>query len=91
MTSKVCSQDGTTIAYDRVGNGPVVILVDGALCHRRFGPSGDLAKALSPHFSVVTYDRRGRGDSGQGTAWTAEREVEDLRALIDAVGGSASR
>ena len=42
-----------------------------------------------PHFSVVTYDRRGRGDSGQGTAWTAEREVEDLRALIDAVGGSA--
>jgi pimeloyl-ACP methyl ester carboxylesterase len=85
----VTSKDGTSIAFDRVGSGPTLILVDGALCHRRFGPSGALAKQLAAHFSVVTYDRRGRGDSGHATPWTAEREVEDLDALIAAVGGSA--
>jgi pimeloyl-ACP methyl ester carboxylesterase len=85
----VTSSDGTLIAYDRIGNGPTVILVDGALCHRRFGPSGALAKALAAQFSVVAYDRRGRGDSGDTAPWTAAREVEDLDALIKAVGGTA--
>jgi pimeloyl-ACP methyl ester carboxylesterase len=87
--STVTSKDGTSIAFDRVGTGPSLILVDGALCHRRFGPSAALAKELAPHFSVVTYDRRGRGDSGHGSAWTADREVEDLDALIAVAGGTA--
>lgn len=85
--STVTSQDGTTIAYDRAGEGPPVILVDGALCHRRFGPAGPLAAKLAGHFTVYTYDRRGRGDSGRGTPpYAPEREVEDLAALIGQVG-----
>lgn len=83
------SNDGTTIAYDRTGSGPALILVDGAMCHRDFGPSKDLAKALEGHFTVYTYDRRGRGSSGDTGAYSVEREVEDLEALIKAAGGSA--
>ena len=46
------------------GQGPAIILIDGALGFRSFGPMPELAKLLSPHFTVVTYDRRGRGESG---------------------------
>src|SRR4051794_27682672 len=87
--STVTSQDGTTIAYERLGDGPPVILVDGALCSRDSGPSRPLADALAERFSVVVYDRRGRGASGDRAPYAVEREVEDLAALLDAVGGSA--
>jgi len=60
----VRSRDGTRIAYDRLGAGPPVILVDGAFCTRSFGPMPKLAPLLAPHFTVFLYDRRGRGDSG---------------------------
>lgn len=86
----VTSHDGTSIAYDRSGEGPTVILVDGALCFRKFGPMEALAALLAPHCSVVTYDRRGRGESGDMAPYAVEREVEDIEALIDAVGGSAA-
>lgn len=86
----VTSRDGTTIAYERVGKGPTVILVDGALCHRRMGPMPALAKHLAERFSVILYDRRGRGESGNTLPWSVEREVEDIAALIEAAGGSAS-
>jgi pimeloyl-ACP methyl ester carboxylesterase len=85
----VTSRDGTRIAFDRVGEGPPVILVDGALCHRRFGPAGPLAKHLADRFTVITYDRRGRGDSGDTQPYAVEREVEDLDAVIQEQGGSA--
>jgi pimeloyl-ACP methyl ester carboxylesterase len=85
----VTSADGTTIAFDRVGSGPPVILVDGALCYRAAGPAGPLAKELAPHFTVYTYDRRGRGDSGDTGPYAVDREVEDLHALVDRAGGSA--
>lgn len=85
----VPSKDGTVIAYSRIGQGPALILVDGALCSRAFGPSKALAACLSPHFTVITYDRRGRGESGDTAPYAIEREVEDLEALIDAVGGTA--
>jgi pimeloyl-ACP methyl ester carboxylesterase len=62
--NKVFSKDGTEIAYDKQGQGPTVILVDGALAFRSFGPMPELAKLLALNFSVFTYDRRGRGDSG---------------------------
>ncbi len=84
----VTSKDGTVIAYSQVGQGPEVILVDGALCYREFGPSKALAAKISPHFSVITYDRRGRGESGDTLPYAVEREVEDLEALIEAVGGT---
>jgi pimeloyl-ACP methyl ester carboxylesterase len=87
--NSVISSDGTKIAYSEQGAGPAVILVDGALCYRSFGPMSHLAELLSPHFTVYTYDRRGRGESGSGKPATVEREVEDIDALIKAAGGSA--
>jgi len=84
----VTSRDGTSIAYTRIGNGPPLIIVDGALCHRAFGPSAAVANALSDHFTVITYDRRGRGESGNDSPYVVEREVEDIAALIGFTGES---
>ena len=86
----VQSADGTSIAYDRIGTGPALILVDGALCRRAFGPMPKLAALLAPHFTVYTYDRRGRGDSSDAASYAVERELEDLAALLTAAGGAAS-
>jgi quinol monooxygenase YgiN len=83
----VQSKDGTGIAYTKAGDGPPVILVDGTACYRKFGPSTRLAKRLTGRFNVVTYDRRGRGDSGDVQPYVAEREIEDLQLLIDHAGG----
>ena len=85
----VTSADGTRIAVSTIGSGPAVVLVDGALCHRNMGPLGDLATALADRFTVYTYDRRGRGASGDAGTYAVEREVEDLAAVIAAAGGSA--
>jgi pimeloyl-ACP methyl ester carboxylesterase len=87
--SNATSKDGTTIAYDQSGKGPAVILVDGALCYRAFGPMATLSTLLAPHFTVFTYDRRGRGESGNTQPYALAREVEDIEALINAAGGSA--
>ncbi len=86
---KVTSRDGTPIAFDRIGSGPPLILVDGALCYRASGPLPKLAKHLGKSFTVITYDRRGRGDSGDQLPYAVEREIEDLDALIKGAGGSA--
>ena len=88
--SRVISKDGTTIAYERSGSGPALILVDGALCSRAFGPSARLAPLLARHFTVYAYDRRGRGESGDTYPYAPAREVDDIAALIEAAGGSAS-
>ena len=82
----VTSKDGTEIAYETMGSGPPLILVDGAMCYRDFGPMRPLAEALKDRFTVIIYDRRGRGESGDTLPYAAEREVEDLDALIDAAG-----
>ena len=83
----VTSSDGTTIAFDRLGDGPPVILVCGASTDRR--ANEPLAEFLAEHFTVFNYDRRGRGDSGETPPYAVEREVEDLDALINEAGGSA--
>lgn len=88
--SEVRSSDGTAIGYERTGRGPALIIVDGAFCSRAFGPSPKLAKKLAPHFTVYTYDRRGRGRSGDTGPYAPAREVEDLAAIIETAGGSAS-
>jgi pimeloyl-ACP methyl ester carboxylesterase len=85
----VRSSDGTAIAFERVGEGSPVILVDGALCHRAMGPSTPLAVLLAQQFTVFTYDRRGRNDSADTPPYTVQREIEDLQALIEEAGGSA--
>jgi pimeloyl-ACP methyl ester carboxylesterase len=85
----VDSKDGTRIAYDRTGSGAPLIVVDGALCSRAFGPSAKLAPLLAERFTVYTYDRRGRGQSGDRSPYAPAREVEDLAALIGVAGAPA--
>jgi len=85
---QVTSKDGTTIVFDQSGKGPAVVLVDGALCYRSFGPMESLAGLLAPHFTVINYDRRGRGESGDTKPYALAREVEDIEALINEAGGS---
>jgi pimeloyl-ACP methyl ester carboxylesterase len=87
VEKSVISKDGTTIAYEQSGTGPSVILVAAALADR--GGTTRLAKHLAAHFSVINYDRRGRGKSTDQQPYSVEREVEDIEALIDATGGSA--
>ena len=82
----VRSADGTTIAYTRAGQGPPLILIDGALCSRSFGPMPKLAGQLTSDFTVYTYDRRGRGESGDTAPYAADREVEDIEALVTLAG-----
>jgi len=86
----VTSKDGSRIAYDRHGSGPTVILVSGALGYRKFNKAEELAKLLAEHCTVINYDRRGRGDSTEVKPFALEREIEDIQALIEAEGGSAS-
>jgi pimeloyl-ACP methyl ester carboxylesterase len=88
-TQTVTSKDGTVIAYEKVGSGPVLVLVDGAMCYRDFGPCRSLANRLADRFTVYFYDRRGRGASGDTQPYAPEREYEDLAAVIGAAGGDA--
>jgi pimeloyl-ACP methyl ester carboxylesterase len=82
----VTSADGTTIAFDTTGGGPALVLVVGAFCDRH--TTNSLAKRLAPDFTVYEYDRRGRGDSGDTSPYAVGREVDDLRAVVDATGGA---
>ncbi|MDB5075946.1 MAG: alpha/beta hydrolase fold protein [Chloroflexi bacterium] len=84
------SHDGTTIAYDKQGEGPALLLVDGALSGRSGGSKPELVNLLAPHFTVYSYDRRGRGDSGDTLPYAVAREIEDIETLIDEAGGTAS-
>ena len=83
----VRSKDGTKLAYDRLGDGPPVVLVYGATVTR--GINAGIADALSVGFTVWNYDRRGRGESTDVGPYAVEWEIEDLEAVIDAAGGSA--
>ena len=87
VTDTVRSTDGTTIAFDRSGDGPPLILVSGAMGTKAH--AADLASQLATTFTVFAYDRRGRGDSGDTQPYSVAREIEDLEAVIGAAGGSA--
>ena len=83
----VTSTDGTTIAFDRLGSGPPVVLVCGGSVDRTANAA--IAQELASDFTVFNYDRRGRGDSGDTLPYAIDREVEDIEAVIGAAGGSA--
>ncbi|MFI8106794.1 alpha/beta fold hydrolase [Streptomyces sp. NPDC086023] len=85
---KVVSRDGTTIAYEKSGEGPALVLLNGAF--RDHTIFGDLVPELAQHCTVYAYDRRGRGQSGDAPEYAVEREVEDLQAVIEEAGGSAA-
>lgn len=86
-TERARSADGTEIAFELAGDGRPLVVVGGALNAR--GSAGPLVEALSSSFTVIAYDRRGRGDSGDTAPYAVEREIEDLVAVIRAVGGPA--
>jgi pimeloyl-ACP methyl ester carboxylesterase len=83
----VTSKDGTTIAFDRLGEGPPVVLVCGGSVDRMADAA--IAQELSSDFTVLNYDRRGRGDSTDTLPYAIEREIEDIEAVLGAAGGSA--
>jgi pimeloyl-ACP methyl ester carboxylesterase len=85
---EVSSPDGTTIAYDRLGDGPPVVLVCGAMCDRAL--MRQTAEELAKHFTVFNYDRRGRSGSADTRPYAIEREIEDIGALVAEAGGTAS-
>jgi len=72
-----------------VGKGPAVVLVDGAMAYREYLGGRPLAAELSGDFTVLTYDRRGRGESADTPPYAVEREIEDIEALIQEAGGPA--
>ena len=81
------SNDGTAIAYEQSGNGPALILVSAALADR--SANRRLARYLSDRFTVINYDRRGRGASGNTGPYATDKEIDDIEALVNASGGSA--
>src|SRR5215212_1518300 len=83
----VSSKDGTTIAFDCLGEGPPLVIVGGTLGDRT--QQAPLAALLAQHFTVYNYDRRGHGQSGDTALYAAEREFEDLDAVIRTAGGTA--
>src|ERR687889_2005812 len=86
--NRVQSRDGTSIAFDRAGEGQAIVLVGGGSVDRM--ANVPLAALLTEHFTVFNYDRRGRGDSGDTAPYAVGREIEDIDALINEAGGSAS-
>jgi pimeloyl-ACP methyl ester carboxylesterase len=84
----VISKDGTSIAFDRIGEGPAVVLVSGGSVDRM--SLAPLAQELASDFTVLNYDRRGRGPSGDTPPYAIEREIEDIEAVVDAAGGEAA-
>ncbi|MGY2873866.1 pimeloyl-ACP methyl ester carboxylesterase [Marmoricola sp. URHA0025 HA25] len=91
QTRFAISADGTRIAYDVTGSGPALVIVEGAMCQRSMGAGKTLKDSLGDRFSVYSYDRRGRGESGPGAqraAYDVQREVEDLLAVLEAAGGT---
>lgn len=87
MIETTTSADGTTIAFERSGHGDPLLIIGGAF-NTRMSAAG-LASLLSPYFTTVTIDRRGRGDSGLTDPYAVEREIEDVAAVLRAAGGEA--
>ena len=87
MPQFIVSRDGTTIAFDRIGQGPALIVVGGLFCDRK--KMQPLAEVFAKRFGVINYDRRGRGESLDCNLYAVEREIEDIEALIQEGGGTA--
>ncbi|WP_188190185.1 alpha/beta fold hydrolase [Nonomuraea sp. SYSU D8015] len=89
VEATVRSADGTEIAYERSGSGPALVMIDPAGGYSGFDNIRGLGALLAEWFTVHTYDRRGRGRSGDTPPYAVGREIGDLAAVIAAAGGSA--
>jgi pimeloyl-ACP methyl ester carboxylesterase len=89
VSSTVTSKDGTSISYETTGNGPTLVMIDPAGGYHGWRPMAGLIPLLAPQFTVVTYDRRGRGYSTDTLPYAVDREIDDLEAVINAVGAPA--
>mgnify|MGYP000860074277 CR=1 FL=1 len=89
MTQFTTSKDGAKIAYSKTGTGKPLVLVDGAFCHRKFGANEKLPQHLSDNFTVYSYDRRGRNESGNNLPYSPQKEYEDQQIVINEAGGNA--
>jgi hypothetical protein len=87
QTEKVRSRDGTSIAFERTGEGPALIMVDAALGFRGFGSMGPLAARLGTDFTVFTYDRRGRGESTDTPPYAVDHDIKEMADHNDVNGG----
>ena len=88
-SGRVLSADGTPIAWERHGEGPPLVVVDPIMMDRTSSGLAGVAERLAAGHTVYTYDRRGKGESGDGEEYTAESEVDDLLAVVEAAGGTA--
>ncbi|MCC3298743.1 alpha/beta fold hydrolase [Arthrobacter caoxuetaonis] len=88
-SGRVLSADGTPIAWERHGQGPPLVVVDPIMMDRTTSGLAGVAELLAEGHTVYTYDRRGKGESGDGEEYTPESEVDDLLAVVQAAGGSA--
>jgi pimeloyl-ACP methyl ester carboxylesterase len=86
-TQFVTSKDGTRIAYETAGSGPTLLIVNGAMGYRGLGFAKSFRAEMAKHFTVIDYDRRGRGESGDTPPYSVKKEVEDLAALVAGPGG----
>jgi pimeloyl-ACP methyl ester carboxylesterase len=86
-TRFAASRDGTRIAYHTVGSGPILLVVNGALGYRDMSFAKQLTNQLAKYFTVIDYDRRGRGESGDQRTYSVEREIEDIAALVEQAAG----
>jgi pimeloyl-ACP methyl ester carboxylesterase len=80
------SRDGMIIGFTKQGSGPPLIIVDGSFCYRDNGPATELGSVLAQHFTVFTYDRRGRGQSGDTPPYSVQREIEDVQGIAMQAG-----
>ena len=83
----VTSQDGAMIAFEKIGQGPAIVLVGGMMGDHR--QQAGLAHLLAEHFTVYNIDRRGHGESGFTEPYAVECEIEDMDAILTEAGGSA--
>lgn len=87
MTEFATSKDGTRLAYDKLGSGPPLVIVNGALSVRTFVFARKMAEEFAKSFTVYNYDRRGRGESGDTKPYSVRKEIEDVAAMVKVAGG----
>lgn len=89
MSDHIRSTDGTPISWSAEGTGPAIVVIDPIMVDRRLSPNGPLAAELASAFTVIRYDRRGKGDSACEGPITPDSEIADLRAVINAASPDA--